>query len=61
MHPWIGEQVNREHIAELRSLSRPFGVAPLGRRVGRHWATRSQSKRSWQGVAGLRRRVSVRF
>ncbi len=42
MHPWIAEQANREHIAELRSLGRPLRAAarrtgnraPLGRSGG---------------------------
>jgi hypothetical protein len=61
MNPWIAEQANRERIAQLRSLGRPFGVSLAGWRVGRQRATRAQPKRAWQGVIGSRRRVSVRF
>jgi hypothetical protein len=60
MHPWIAEQANREHIADLRSLSRPFGVSPVGSRVRRRWATRAQPKRVWQAVSGPGR-LGVRF
>jgi hypothetical protein len=61
MHPWIAEQLNREHIAELRSLSRPFGVSPVGWRVGRQWITRAQPKRVWRGLSSRRRPLTVRF
>jgi hypothetical protein len=61
MHPWIAEQANREHIAELRSLSRPFGVSLVGWRVGRWWVTRARPGRLWRGASGRRRPQSVRF
>ena len=42
MHPWMTEQLNRQHIEDLRSLGRPFGVTFRWRRLRR------------QGVARLR-------
>ena len=60
MHPWIAEQANREHIAELRSLGRPLRVPLAGRGVGRLWARgRNRSGRGW--AVGRKRRISVRF
>jgi hypothetical protein len=61
MHPWIAEQANKEHIAELRSLNRPFGVPSVGWRLGRQRVTRPQPNRSWRGVLRRRGRLSVRF
>jgi hypothetical protein len=61
MHPWIAAQANSEHIAELRSLSRPFAVSLVGWRSGRWWANRAQAKRVWRGVSSRRRPLSVRF
>jgi hypothetical protein len=46
MHPWIAEQTNREHVTELRSMSRPFGVSLVGWRGGRRWITRAQRNRA---------------
>ena len=60
MQPWIAAQANREHITELRSLGRPFGLSLAGWRVGR-LATVAQAKRSWRGVSSRRRPLSVRF
>ncbi len=60
MHPWIAEQANREHIAELRSLGRPFRVSPAGWGLGRLWGTQAESKRAGP-VVGRKRRISVRF
>jgi hypothetical protein len=61
MHPWIAAQVNREHVAELRSLSRPFGLSLVGWRVGRRSVPRAESKGVWRGVSGGSRPLSVRF
>jgi hypothetical protein len=61
MHPWIAEQANKEHIAELRSLNRPFRVPLVGRTLGRQRVARPQPKRSWRGVSRRRGRLSVRF
>jgi hypothetical protein len=61
MHPWIAAQANREHIAELRSLNRPFGVSFAGWRIGRRWVARAQPKQAWRGASGRRRPLSVRF
>ncbi len=33
MHPWIAEQLNREHTDELRRLGRPFAGWLDGRTV----------------------------
>ena len=35
MHPWMTEQLNRQHIEDLRSLGRPFGVSFRWRRLRR--------------------------
>jgi hypothetical protein len=61
MHPWMAEQANREHIAQLRSLSRPFGMSLVGLRAGRRWVTWAQPRRLRQAVSDRRRRLSVRF
>jgi hypothetical protein len=61
MHPWMAEQVNREHIADLRSMSRPFGLSPVGWKVGHRSGTRAQTKRVWRGLSGRIRPLSVRF
>jgi hypothetical protein len=61
MHPWIAGEANRERIAELRSLGRPFELSLVGWRVGRRPVTRSRSKAVWRGVAGHNRPLSVRF
>ena len=34
MHPWMTEQLNRQHIEDLRSLGRRFGVAFAGAGCG---------------------------
>ncbi len=60
MHPWIADQANREHIAELRALGRPLRVSLFGWGVGRLWGTRAESKRASLAV-GRKRRISVRF
>jgi hypothetical protein len=60
MQPWIAGQVNREHIADLRSLGRPFGV-PLARWMGRRSVTRVQPRGLWRGASSRRRSLSVRF
>ena len=61
MHPWISEQANREHVAELRSLGRPFGGALAGWRPGRFRIGRAQQCRTWQGVTARKHRFSVGF
>jgi hypothetical protein len=61
MHPWIAGQANRERIAELRSLSRPFGVSLLGSKAGRRWLTWAQPKRVGRGLSSPSRPLSVRF
>jgi hypothetical protein len=61
MHPWIATQANREHIAELRSLNRPFTLPLAGWRAGRRWVARAQPKRVWRGDSSRRRPLSVRF
>jgi hypothetical protein len=61
MHPWIAGQANKEHIAQLRALSRPFGSSLVGWKVGRRWVTRAQPKRLGRGVSSRRRLLSVRF
>jgi hypothetical protein len=59
MHPWIAEQANREHIAELRALGRPLRVPLAGWRVGRRWGARAESTRA--PAVGRKRRISIRF
>ena len=60
MHPWIAAQANREHIAELRSLGRPFSVPFPGRGVRRIWAHGpDRTRRGW--AVSRKRRISVRF
>jgi hypothetical protein len=61
MHPWIAAQANREHIAELRSLNRPFALSPIGWRIGRPRFRRAETKGAGLAVPGRKRRVSVRF
>jgi hypothetical protein len=61
MDPWIAEQANREHIAELRSLGRPLRLPLAGRGIGRHWGVRAGSKGTVPTVGHHRRRVTVRF
>jgi hypothetical protein len=61
MHPWIAEQANRQHVAELRSLGRPFGSAASALRIGRRRVGRTQQERVTLDVAGRRRRFSLGF
>ena len=61
MHPWIAEQANRQHVAELRSLGRPFGSLTGGLRIGRRRVSRTEQERVALGLAGRRRRFSVGF
>jgi hypothetical protein len=61
MNPWIAEQANREHIAGLRSLSRPFGVPRIGWRLGRRRVSPPQPKPVWQAVSARSGRVSVGY
>ena len=61
MHPWISEQANRQHVAELRSLGRPFGSPLAGRRAGRLGFGRARQSRTWQGVTARKHRLSVGF
>ena len=61
MHPWIAEQANREHIAELRSLGRPLRVPLAGRGIGRLWAFGQDRSGRGRAVGPHKRRVSVRF
>lgn len=61
MHPWIAEQANREHIAELRSLGRPFGGSLGVRRINRLRLGRGARNRATLGVTGHSRRVSIGF
>jgi hypothetical protein len=61
MNPWIAGEVNREHIAELRSLGRPFGVSLAGQRIGRRLIPGVQRRGRRHGVFSRRRLLSVRF
>lgn len=61
MHSWISEQANREHVAELRSLGRPFGARRTGLRVGRLRWGRARQSQTWQGVTAGKQRVNVGF
>ena len=61
MHPWMAEQANRERVAELRSLGRPFGGSVAGRWVGRLRVGRAPHSHTWHGARAGRRRFSVGF
>ena len=61
MHPWIAEQANREHIAELRSLGRPVRLPWAGRGTRRLWGTRPRLAGACPPVGSPKRRISVRF
>ena len=61
MHPWMANQANRERVAELRALGRPFGGSLSTWRVERPSVDRAPHSRTWQGVGARRRRLSVGF
>jgi hypothetical protein len=44
MHPWMTEQLNRQHIEDLRSLGRRFGVAFRWRRLRRQGVARLKAR-----------------
>jgi hypothetical protein len=44
MHPWMREQLNRQHIEDLRSLGRPFGVSFRWRRLRRQGVARLKAR-----------------
>ena len=44
MHPWMAEQLNRQHIEDLRSLGRPFGVSFRWRRLRRQGGARLKAR-----------------
>jgi hypothetical protein len=61
MHPWIADQANREHIAELRALGRPFRRPRAGLGTRRFWGGRPEPTTACPPVGSPKHRISVRF
>jgi hypothetical protein len=61
MHPWIAEQANREHIAELRSLGRPVRLPLAGWGLRRLRGAQARLIHPRQALDSPKRRISVRF